>query len=179
MILAFIGNYLPTMQDIIHSERKKLTQSNTTNPIQSILLPCVFSIEYELPIFTQLLYLAWYHHWVTHCYIYSPCHPHAMGSNPPSSFLLPLVAWRSRKASLYRCTRREIATWVVTDIVWKRCSSQTLFLVKDPPSVPPTMLAANLSMSSLPSFPRHPKLSTARVTSSLLRSLKDTCPTRA
>lgn len=25
------------------------------------------------------------------------CHPHAMGRNPPSSSLLPLAAWRSRK----------------------------------------------------------------------------------
>ena len=47
--------------------------SNTTNLIQSILLPCVLSIEYELPHFTQLIYLLWYHHWLTHCYIYSTC----------------------------------------------------------------------------------------------------------
>ena len=50
-------------------------------------------------------------------YSASTCHPHAMGSNPPSSSLLPLAVWRSRRASLYRCTRREIATWVVIDII--------------------------------------------------------------
>ena len=139
------------------------------NLIQSILLRFVFSIEYELLPFTQLLDLVWYHHWVTHFYIYirrasysaSTCHLDVMGSTlrPPTFFL-----WRSHRASLYRCTRREIATWVVTDIIWKRCSLQTTFLNKDPPSIPPTMLAANWSMSSLPSFPRRPKRSTARVT---------------
>ena len=54
-------------------------------------------------------------------YSASTFHPHAMGSSPPSSSLLPLAAWRSRRASLYRCTLREIATWVVTDMTWKWC----------------------------------------------------------
>ena len=33
--------------------------------------------------------------------------PHAIGISPPSSSLLPLVAWRPRNVSLYRWTRRE------------------------------------------------------------------------
>ena len=69
-----------------------------------------------------------------------------MGSSLPSSSLAPLAAWRSRRASLYRCTLREIAAWVVTDMTGKRCSLQTPFLAKDSPSVPPTMLAASWSM---------------------------------
>ena len=112
-------------------------------------------------------------------YSASTSHPHAMGSNPLSSYLLPLAAWWSRRASLYRCTRREIATWVVADIIWKRCSLQTHFLDEDPPSVPPTMLAANWWMSSLPSFPMRPKLSIANVTNLWTRLSKDTCRTRA
>ena len=80
-------------------------------------------------------------------YSASTCHPHAMGSNPPSS-LLPLATWRFRRASLYRCTRREIAPWVVTDIFGRRCSLLTLFWIMTPrPFL--TMLAANWSMSSL------------------------------
>ena len=125
------------------------TRSTTFYPI---IIPCmVSSLGYTL-LYRRTSYSA------------STCHPHAIGSNPPSSSFLPLAAWRSRRASLYRCTRRKIATWVVTDIIWKRCSLQTTFLNKDPPSIPPTMLAANWSMSSLPSFPRRPKRSTARVT---------------
>ena len=33
-------------------------------------------------------------------YSASTFHPHAMGNSPPSSSLLPLAAWRSRRASL-------------------------------------------------------------------------------
>ena len=72
-----------------------------------------------------------------HCSIYSPrvllriyMPPPRLGSNPPISPFLPLAAWRSHRAGLYRCTRREIATWVVTNIIFKRCSLQTPFLHK-------------------------------------------------
>ena len=50
-------------------------------------------------------------------YSASTCHPLAMGRNPRSSSILTLVAWRSPRASSYQCTRREIATWVVTDVI--------------------------------------------------------------
>ena len=54
-------------------------------------------------------------------YSASTCHPLAMGRNPPSSPLLPLAAWRSRRASLDRCTRREISrprwSWILSEKV--------------------------------------------------------------
>ena len=81
----------------------------------------------------------------------SMCEPHAISISLPSSFLL---AWRSRNASLYRRTRREIATWEVTEIIcWRRCL-QMPFLAIAPPSFPPTTLIASWSMNSLPSLPR-------------------------
>ena len=106
-------------------------------------------------------------------------HPQVIGHSPPAFSTLPLAAWRSLRASLYLCTRCEIVTWVVTEIIWKRRSLQTRFRVTDDPSVPPTMLAATWSIRSLPSFPRGPTLSTAKVASSSLRSSKDTCLRRA
>ena len=175
------------LQGIIHSERK-------VDTIRRI--PPISSNQFSFPACSQLNtnyhllpnYYTFYGFIIgLHIAIYirrasysaSTCHPHTMGSNPPSSSLLPLAAWRSRRVSLYRCTRREIATWVVTDIIWKRCFLHTPFLDKDPPSIPPTMLAVNWSISPLSSFPMRPKLSTARVTSLWLRSSKDTCPTRS
>ena len=60
--------------------------------------------------------------------------------------LLPLAAWWSLSASLYRCTRREMATWMVTEIICKRRSLQTPLLARNVPSVSPTMLAATWSI---------------------------------
>ena len=73
---------------------------------------------------------------------YSSHLPPLIGIRSPPSSLLPLAAWRSLRESLYRCTQREIATWVVADIIWSSRSLQTPFLAKDDPFVPPTMLAA-------------------------------------
>ena len=63
-----------------------------------------------------------------------------MGRIPPASSLLPLAAWRSLRATLFLCTLREIATGVVTDMIWKRRSLQTPFRARDDPSVPPKTL---------------------------------------
>ena len=41
------------------------------------------------------------------------CQPHAIGSSPPSSSLLPHVVWRSRNASFYGWTRRLLHTVVL------------------------------------------------------------------
>ena len=105
-------------------------------------------------------------------YSSSILHPHAIASSTPVSSLLFPETRRSPSAtsSLYRCTRREIATWGVTVMVWKMRYLQTPFLAEGGPPVPPTMLATTWSIRSLPSFPRCPRLSTARVATIWLRS---------
>ena len=65
-------------------------------------------------------------------YLASMCEPHAIGITPPSSSPFSLVAWRSRNASLYRWTRREIATWEVTEIICRRRSLQMFFFAVAP-----------------------------------------------
>ena len=89
------------VQGTMHSERKNCHNSwNTTNLIQSILVPCVFSVEYELsiPSFYQTIT------WCTitgiimgYTLLYTPYSPCVllriyMPSNPPSFSLLPLAA---------------------------------------------------------------------------------------
>ena len=107
-------------------------------------------------------------------------HPHAMGVGP-SFFPLCLVlaSWRSRSCSLKRDTHLEMTTFAVTETIRKRRSFNTLFLDMDPPSLPPTTLTASWSIKRLPSTPRCPKLSSAKVVSLWLHSSKDTCPGRA
>ena len=75
--------------------------------------------------------------------------PHAIGSRLPSSSLLPLEVWRSRNASLYRWTRREIATWEVSEIICRRRSLQIPFLASPPPSLPPITLVASWPFNTI------------------------------
>ena len=93
--------------------------------------------------------------------------------------LLPLAAWRSCRASLYRCTRRETVTWAVTELIFNVCPfHSTPYNDKQgPPSVPSWLLAAGWSMSSLSSPPRRPTFFTVKVTSLWLLPVKDTCST--
>ena len=50
-------------------------------------------------------------------YYSSTLHPRIIGrAAPVSSLLLLLAAWESLSASLYRRIRRDIATWVVTEV---------------------------------------------------------------
>ena len=87
-------------------------------------------------------------------YSSSMFHPHVIGINTPVSSLL-LAAWPSVSAMLYRCARREIATWVVTEMMWKiRSLLPAAFLFLS--------LATRLFTSSLVSFlckPSEPLLS--------------------
>ena len=127
---------------------KNWHNSSNTNLIQSILLPCVFSFEYIRTTSINTFYpiiiffgVPFYGIIGLHTATLLPgvclfavgptprlhATPMPMRSNPPSSSLLPVAAWRSRRASLDQCTRRETATWVVTDIIWKRCSLQNTF----------------------------------------------------
>ena len=46
----------------------------------------------------------------------STYHLRVIARSPPASYPLPLAAWRSLRANWYLCTRRKIATWVVSAI---------------------------------------------------------------
>ena len=108
-----------------------------------------------------------------------PLKHYVISISPSASFLFPLAAWRSRSASLCRCIRCEIATWVIT-VIWKYLYLQTSFFTMNNLFVPPTVLAATTwSIRSLPSFPRKQKRPTARLAILYLRSSKKTCPGRA
>ena len=82
----------------------------------------------------------------------------------PSCFLaVPKVELEARHPP-------RMANCVVTETIRSRRSFATSFLAVDPPSLPPTTLAASWSMKLLPSTPRRPKLSTAKAASLWLRS---------
>ena len=99
------------------------------------------------------------------------CHPHPPSA--PSCFLaVPKLELEARHPL-------EMASCVVTETTWSRCSFTTPFFVIGPPSLPHMTLAASRSMKLLRFSPRRPKLSTANVASLWPRSSTDTCPGRA
>ena len=92
------------------------------------------------------------------------CSPHTMEYNPPSSSLLPLAVSQGEIVSVHAardrypaCHRQHLIKVLLTNVF-------------SPPPVPPTMLVASWSMSSLPPFPRWLNLSAARVTKQWLLS---------
>ena len=98
------------------------------------------------------------------------CHPHPPSA--PSCFLaVPKLELEARHPL-------EMASCVVTETTWSRCSFTTPFRAIDHPSLPPTTLAASWSMKLMLSTPRRPKLSNAIVASLWLRSWNHTCPGR-
>ena len=110
-------------------------------------------------------------------YVASKLHPQAIGvglwSPPPCSLFLG-------GPCLNRATLLEMATCVVTEIIGIAVPSP---LPSSPwihhPSPSRRYEAASWSMKLLPSTPRRPKLSTAKVASLWLCSSKDACPGRA
>lgn len=125
-------------------------QASAIHPIPLLIL-IISPYQLSFPEYTQLN--TYYHTLPIYCTCYdikigshiatymrfasysaSMLHPHAIRSSHPSSSLLPQAAWRSRRTSLYQCTRREIATWLITDKTWQSCSLQTPFLAKYPPA---------------------------------------------
>ena len=71
-------------------------------------LPAVFQLPF--PTSHYLSYIS---------YSSSAFHPQVIGRIPPASSSLPLAAWRSLSASLYRCTRREI-TIIITMLAFRQ-----------------------------------------------------------
>ena len=98
------------------------------------------------------------------CVLFLNPKPHPSSISTPSVWvchpplLLLLVLWRAlRNWSL----KRGISKWrpvylVVNETIWSRRFFITPFLPVDPPSLPPTTLAANWSMNLLP-YPETPK----------------------
>ena len=91
----------------------------------------------------------------------SPCHGCVSITLSP----LTLASWQSSSCSLKRDTLREREICAHTKTIGNRRSFIAPFIGIDPPSLPPTTLDASWSVKQLPSTPRRPTLSTAKVVS--------------
>lgn len=111
--------------------------------------------------------------------------PTSLGSSPPAASVLSTLAWRSRRATLWRRIIPKIFNWVVVEMFQKHKLLYTLRTSALSKCIPPVRsshgarLLQTASCVCLPWVRRRPKRSTARVMVLWIRSSKGIGPGRA
>ena len=107
----------------------------------------IFNLPHPLVVLVSPFPPSFYMPSLLNSYSTSILHPHAIVVSAYHPFPGPsCTSWRSRSCSLKWDTRVEMATCVDTETICKSRSFNTPRLDMDPPSLPPTTLAASWLM---------------------------------